>query len=64
MTTLKKTGFETGKKFNHYLIKEKFASTMNIFMLFILYYVRILIQLAESQNVKNGGREAISYMIE
>ena len=63
MTTLKKTGFETGKKFNHYLIKEKFASTMNIFMLFILYYVS-LIQLTESQNVKNGGREAISYMIE
>ena len=37
---------------------------MNIFMYFILYYVRILIQLAESQNVKNGGREASSYMIE
>jgi len=64
MTTLKKTGFEKAKNFNHYSIKEIFPSTMNMIMWVILYHVQIRFQLAESQIVKDGGRGAISYMKE
>ena len=55
MTTLKKTGFEKAKNFNHYSIKEIFPSTMNMIMWVILYHVQIRFQLAESQIVKDGG---------
>jgi len=56
MTTLKKTGFEKAKNFNHYPIKEIFPLTMNMIMWVILYHVQLRFQLAELQIVKDGGR--------